>query len=449
MTSPSPVKKQRPPREIALKILAQWQGGQSGTLDELLEPALESARQPGNPAWWPGWLQEVCSGVVRWRGRLDGVIDDLALTKKPTGNIRRYLWIGIYQLLVMSAPVGAVVDETVETVKKLEGLPQSRFVNALLRKVASHLEDYRSWPEPSNSIQSAGSHALEAEARWASVPVWWWKRLVRAYGREFAKAFCVAGLERPTLWIREYPGYTLKIDGGVSGPIPGSFAISEGVRVGSLPGIAEGKILVQDLSSQTLIAEVSKALSSRGNHESPQELPTALHGPLSGFRVLDLCAAPGGKSVGLSWNGAEVTATDVSLVRLQRLRENTGRLAPQIKVLAREEILKGQKFDLVWVDAPCTGNGILRRHPDVRWSKTERDLETLLKLQGQLLREASDFVDSNGVLMYSVCSLLFEEGHEQVESFCKQNKWKIIQAWTLGPHLQGGDGFFGALLERS
>jgi 16S rRNA (cytosine967-C5)-methyltransferase len=449
LKSQSPVKKQKPPREIALKILAQWQGGQSGTLDELLDPALESARQPGNPAWWPGWLQEVCSGVVRWRGRLDGVIDDLALTKKPTGNIRRYLWIGIYQLLVMSAPVGAVVDETVETVKKLEGLPQSRFVNALLRKVASHLEDYRSWPEPSASLSKEGSQALEAEARWASVPVWWWKRLVRAYGREFAKAFCVAGLERPTLWVRECPGTTLKIEGGATGPIPGSFAISEGVRVGSLPGIAEGKILVQDLSSQCLVAEVSKVLASRGTRVSPLKASTTSQGPLSGFQVLDLCAAPGGKSVGLSWNGAEVTATDASLMRLQRLRENTERLAPQIKVLAREEISNTQKFDLIWVDAPCTGNGILRRHPDVRWSKTEADLEALLKIQGQLLREAADFVKPDGLLMYSVCSLLFEEGQEQAEHFCKQNKWKMIEKWTLGPHLQGGDGFFGALLERA
>src|SRR5262249_11371025 len=135
-------------------------------------------------------------------------------------------------------------------------------------------------------------------------------------------------------------------------------------------------------------------------------------GPL---KALDLCAAPGGKTVGLTWNGFQVTATDrpeKGGARFALLEQTVQRVAPSAKVIQRAEVVNLESQDLVWVDSPCTGSGILRRHPDVRWLRQERELVALQDVQKKLLKEAWDKVRPGGFLAYSVCSILKEEGSE-------------------------------------
>ena len=164
-------------------------------------------------------------------------------------------------------------------------------------------------------------------------------------------------------------------------------------------------------------------------------------------RGLDLCAAPGGKALGLAWNGFEVIATDVDESRLKLIRENIQRLKSDIRVVTRNEVAKLEPQDLVWVDAPCTGSGIIRRHPDVRWLRREKDIASLVEQQLKLVREAWELVRPGGVLAYSVCSVFKEEGAQVIEKAWVKDR--IRKPWSLAPHeAPGGDGFWAAVAEK-
>ena len=149
----------------------------------------------------------------------------------------------------------------------------------------------------------------------------------------------------------------------------------------------------------------------------------------------------------LSWGGAQVTATDRDLdsARVGRLRENIARVAPDVKVVAKTDI--AQDYDAVWVDAPCTGSGVLRKHPEIRWQREEKDLHALLEMQSTLLHEGAKALRSGGALIYSVCSVLSEEGRAQIERFAKGSPFRVEHEWSFAPQeAPHGDGFYGALL---
>ncbi len=388
----------------------------------------------------PAWLQEITSGVLRWRSRLDFIIDSHCEKKKPSGWFRKALWLATYQLVVQDrVSPAAVVDETVEIIKHEQGKGPASFANAVLRKILNRAGEWRSY-EPAPSQSAADSAAI------AGVPEWMWKRLVRAHGFDFAKLFCLASLERPKLWIRTRP--TFKPHRGASlwakalefdrpeGSLPDCYEVVERGNITQFPGFAEGQFFVQDVSSQTLIAEVAREV-----------LPSLRNqGAAAPSRALDLCAAPGGKTAGLEWSGFHVTATDENILRLQFLFENKERLKLECEVVPLEEVA-GQ-YHLVWVDAPCTGSGIIRRHPDVRWHRTEKDLETLVKKQREVLAAGAARVADRGFLMYSVCSVFAEEGPEVIKDLAPRD-FEIRKTWLLGPHISPhGDGFFGALLQK-
>ncbi len=408
---------ERHPRDLAVRVLTAVLSDRK-PLDE----ALEAHSQPESRAW----LQETCTGTLRWKGRLDFILDSIALKKKPSGWLRKCLLIATYQLLVQEGTAaGAVVSETVDSIKKKEGEAPAKFANATLRKVTEHIADWRKL--------SAATAEKGKEAELASLPDWLWKKLEKQRGREWAAAFSQATLERPKLWLRSKrsdwnPGWAKP------GPLPSSWESTEGGALVTKEGFAEGEFIVQDLSSQKLVGGVVAA--------------TRRHFGSRAVSVLDLCAAPGGKSVGLAWEGLRVTATDLSASRRMLLAETIQRTGAAVEVMAFPEdgVIPGG-FDLIWLDAPCTGIGIIRRHPDIKWIKEEKDVPSLSKIQRDLVTRAWAALAPGGVLVYSVCSVLDEEG---------PIAWKAIREeaaepieWRLAPQDElGGDGFYGVFLVK-
>ncbi len=420
------------PRELAVRVLTRVLSEH-----EALDDAL--TRLSGEiPSGARGWLQEVCAGTLRWKGRLDLAIDSAALKKKPSGWLRKILLVGAYQLVAQERTDPApVVDETVTVVKRREGPAPAKFANAVLRRVSEHAREWRELAPPSSgSLSGSLSVSLKEEAAWASLPEWLWSRIVAAHGREWAQAFARASLERPVLWAR-----ARRPDWKPSWAEPGSLACSlRATSGGAIPdkeGFAEGEFIVQDISSQTLVADIAAHVTrERG----------------AGFSALDLCAAPGGKSVGLAWSGAAVTSSDRDEARLRLLRGTLARAAPQVGVATREE-LASRQFDLVWVDAPCSGTGIVRRHPDVRWLRSDTELERLRGVQTDLVREGFGRVKPGGFFAYSVCSVLAEEGAELVRKALETalgGPLVFAREWSLQPQDSPfGDGFWAVLLKKS
>lgn len=420
------------PRELALRVLGRVLG-ENEALDEVLQQVTGEV-EPSER----GWLQDVCSGTLRWKGRLELALDSLALKKKPSGWLRRVLLLAAYQLVVQERTArGRVVNETVDLIKRKEGEAPARFANALLRRISEQADDWRTAGFPKGQ-------GLEAQAKWASLPIWLWKRLVREQGVERACAFAEAALDRPSVWLRVQNADAAKLfPNSRAGAVPGALCLTEGQLpsgpVNQWPGFDSGAFLVQDISSQTLVSSLVDEFKKAGIWK----------GEGSSLRALDLCAAPGGKSVGLAWSGFQVVASDASVERLGLLRQTASRCASTIEVRESQALENLRDFDLVWVDAPCTGSGILRRHPDVRWLRQEKELQALAKVQEQVLREGLERVKPGGYLMYSVCSVLEEEGVARLLGLSDwKDRFEIVAEWRLWP-FEGdqGDGFQGVLVK--
>jgi 16S rRNA (cytosine967-C5)-methyltransferase len=409
------------PRDLAARVLTRVLSD-AQALDESLA-ALVGEVSPAQRAW----LQEVCAGTLRWKGRLDFALDSIALKKKPSGWLRKALLVAAYQLVGQDrTSPGAVVSETVAQVKRREGESPAKFANALLRRIADHASEWRELPFPASA-------SAAQQAAWASLPEWLWRRLVAGRGVEWARAYAQASLERPRLWVRA----RAPREGWDPGPIPEAYEVSRGEGRGPLTeweGFSAGEFFVQDISSQALVRSIDLAVRERA--------------PALPRTALDLCAAPGGKSAGLAWNGWEVLASDRESPRLQLLEQTLTRVAPGARLLPKAEVAQCPPQTLVWVDSPCTGTGILRRHPDVRWLRQEKQLESLLRLQRELIHEGWAKVAPGGFLAYSVCSVLREEGSEAVQAAALPAE-KVAE-WSLEPQQPpGGDGFWCILLRKS
>jgi 16S rRNA (cytosine967-C5)-methyltransferase len=412
------------PRKLALMVITDVVANKKA-LDDAIE---DHCAKTGLSGADRGWLTEVTSGVIRNLRRLDSAIDAYALKKKPAGKIRKILQIAVYQLLHQDRVFPAtVVSETVDFVRAEEGEPPAKFVNALLRKVSDARAE---WGAPSDP----GLRASVAEkAAWASVPDWWWRKLEKAYGYDEAIAIAAAALERPDTWFR-VKSPTDTPDFLVPGPQAFSAHVREGADasgIANLPGFKDGKWIVQDLASQILVNRFVGMLPNGGK----------------AVKVLDRCAAPGGKSVAMAWLGVDVVAADSSESRRKLLEEAVTRAAPAVRVVSEAELPSAGPFAAVWIDAPCSGSGIFRRHPDVRWLRNESDIGALIEIQAKLLREAFSFVPVGGLVFYSVCSLFPEEGRDQLKAIASLGK--VREEIRLGPDQDPScDGFYGAVIEK-
>ncbi len=280
------------------------------------------------------------------------------------------------------------------------------------------------------------------------LPSWLRTKLVAAWGESAVAAMEQAHFQGAPLDLTA-KDESLKLAKELGGQLlpTGTIRLSDPGQVSALPGYDAGRWWVQDAAAA---------------------IPAKLLNAAPGMQVLDLCAAPGGKTLQLAQTGADVTAVDISTKRLERLRANLTRTKLSAKIVVSDALKMGGKWDAVLLDAPCSATGTIRRHPDLPFAKEGSDFADLIQLQTQLLRHALTLLKPGGRLIYCTCSLLPEEGEYQISELLSQNPQVQIDArldpplgldptwqsaeggWRLRPDLwpeHGGmDGFYIAAL---
>ena len=429
-----------PARVAAAQICADIRGG------DMLDGTFER-RAIDLDARDRRWLRELVYGMLRHRGFIDAI-----LAERVTGGIARIeadlldlLRLGVYQLLHMgSVPAYAAIAQTVELAKVRHGIGASKLTNAVLRRVDRE-RDSLSPALPSDSV--------EALAVRYSHPAWLVRRWLSRWGTVETETLLTKNngeapvVLRPYGIVREQLEAMLESAGVHVEDAPlvrDSIQISGGITLNELGAFKQGLFFIQDPGS-TLVTHYAA-------------IP-------SGSIVADLCAAPGGKSLELARDARTVVAADRSPARLGRLVANRERLeANNILVMAADARFPAiRPVDAVLIDAPCTGTGTFRRHPDARWRLRVSDLAVMAALQTSLLRAAATVVSPGGLLIYSTCSLEPEENEEQVERFLAENAGWQLEAPPVGtvppdsidggylrvlPHVHGSDGAFAARLRR-
>ena len=371
--------------------------------------------------------QRLTLETLRGLERADRLLDN-HLNRTPALTVHNALRLGAVELCHGEAAHG-VVNSMVEIVGRsrkhgrLKGL-----VNAVLRKVAA--EGPEAWPK----------------MRVPRLPEWLRDPLIMAWGAD-----AVAGMEQvqfqgAPLDISLKPGAT-----GLGEALPtGSLRVQDAGQVSALPGFDAGDWWVQDAAAA---------------------VPVRVLAPKAGERILDLCAAPGGKTLQLAAAGAEVTALDISQSRLERVRENLRRTGLTAKVIAGDALEHQGQYDAILLDAPCSATGTIRRHPDLPFAKDGSEFGGLIELQAQMLAHAWTLLKPGGRLVYCTCSLLPDEGEVQIEEALDQHPDMAVDRDALNidglepdwiteegglrlrpdywPDRGGMDGFYIACLNKS
>jgi len=341
------------------------------------------------------------------------------------------LRLGVCQILFMDKiPVNAAVHESVELAKRFNG-KAAGLVNAVLRRISENAQNLPDIPEHGT--------ARELSVRF-SHPLWMCEKIMAEHGYEFASAFFAANNQEPVLTV-SVNGYRTSRDNyfrllaeagyqpQISEYSPYSIRIPNAGNVMKLPGYEEGLFFVQD--------EAAAMAVSCANVQP-------------GMSVLDGCSAPGGKSM-LSavymQNNGRIQSCDLHEKKLNRIRENADRLGFTIIHTAAMDSSKPteefrEAFDLVIADVPCSGLGVIRKKPEIRY-KPQSDIQRLPEVQLRILKGLSACVKPGGTLLYSTCTVLREENEQVVEAFLREgNPFAIEEMHTLWPHKNGTDGFF-------
>jgi 16S rRNA (cytosine967-C5)-methyltransferase len=390
-----------------------------------------------------GLARLIVMTVLRRKGELGTVVSSFLGKPLPAdcGRLKSILLSAAAQLLVLETPPHAAISLAVDQTRADRGARRfDKLTNAVLRKVATE-----------GQAVLAGLDAARL-----NMPPWLLSRWQAAYGEDTARAIATASLSEAALDISVKSDVETWAErlGGIVLPT-GSVRLNAHGRIEDLPGFADGAWWVQDAAAA---------------------LPARLLGDVTGRDVVDICAAPGGKTAQLAARGANVTAVDVSAERLKRVSENLSRLGLNADVVASDAATwePGRQFDAVLLDAPCTATGTIRRHPDIVHLKRDTDMAELAALQTRLLEAASRLVKPGGVILYCTCSLEPEEGAEQVARFLAEHaefarepiapgECGIEASWLTAegdlrtlpfhlvraePGLSGLDGFFAARLRR-
>lgn len=404
-------------------------------------------------------ITELVYGVLRWQGRLDWIIDQHVNTspERISQSVRLILRLATYQLLFLDRiPAAAAVNEAVELTKASQPQHIVRFVNGVLRTIS----------RKSSILKEAvpeGSPEERLAMRY-SYPVWLIQRWLSRLGDEETAAFCTASNQIAPICIR------------VNGL---KTTVEE--MAGSLRGLGftvqPGNLAPEALHLRSIRTDLSSLLHYQAGdfqvQDEASQLVSHLVQPQPGERVLDVCAGLGAKSTHLAQlmeNQGTITAVDNQGWKLTRLMENARRL--QISCIApleldvRELSTVQNLFDRILLDSPCTGLGVLRRNPDIKWKVRPKDFYRLHLLQKQMLDKVAPLLKPGGVLVYATCTLSTEENETTLESFLSEhpqfylesarpylpagcgsavNRAGALQTW---PHKHGVDGFFAARLRR-
>ncbi|HEU4556207.1 MAG TPA: 16S rRNA (cytosine(967)-C(5))-methyltransferase RsmB [Longimicrobium sp.] len=428
------------PRRAALEVM---QRVRTGDLADRALDAAASRLEPRDRAW----TQELVYGTFRLRGRIDHLLG--ALLRDGTGSVDPdvldVLRLGAYQLLEMgSVPPYAAVSQSVELARmagfgRVSGLVNGVLQNLQRRGEAIRFPDFR--PDPAGHLSTWGSH-----------PSWLVDRWIARWGADDARALVEADNLRPELYLR-----------------PLGLSVDEArARLGEREIQAEPVEFSPDSLRILPPASATDALAA---------VPAVVQDPAAalvvryaqvpeGGTVLDLAAAPGGKALGMAERAAHVAAADLSHRRLRRVVENARRVGWVGRIGAVVADGRHPPFrpaDAVLLDAPCTGTGTFRRHPDGRWRVSPDDLAALAALQAELLEAAATLVRPGGLLVYSTCSLEREENEERVDDFLARHPEfepappagavppEVVDAagrLCVLPQRQGVDGAFAARMRR-
>jgi 16S rRNA (cytosine967-C5)-methyltransferase len=328
--------------------------------------------------------------TLRRLGEIDGVLG--AMIERPLDGanapVLTTLRLGAAQLLFLGTPAHAAVDTSVRMVEAL-GLPHLKgLANAVLRR-----------------LDREGAAVLgDRDPARLNTPRWLWESWTATYGEEVTRAIAAAHLIEAPLDITPRSNTDFWAGQLEAAVLPtGTLRRTAGGYIADLPGFAEGAWWVQDAAAT---------------------LPARLLGDIAGKRVADLCAAPGGKTMQLCALGAQVTAVDISARRMKRLGENLVRsgLSAELVTADASKWTPAEKFDAILLDAPCSGTGTLRRHPDIAWLKDEEDVGRLMLTQDRLLVHALDLLKPGGTLVYAVCSLQEDEGPARIDALLAREK---------------------------
>ena len=400
-----------------------------------------------------GLLQEICYGVLRFLPELEN--DVRGLMKKPlTGKQRVFhclILVGVYQIKYTRIPDHAAVSETVAATTQLKNKHLKGLINGVLRNFQ---REFQAEKEPKNIDAPLLTDAIKFNH-----PSWFIKKIQAAYPLHWQNIL-LANQEKPPMWLRVNQQHhplaqyqklldDAEIDYQCIDPSSGAIALSQPIDVNKLPGFKDGWVSIQDGAAQ----QAARLLDAQ-----------------KGDLVLDCCAAPGGKTCHIleyTPGVASVTAIDIEETRLLRVTENLQRLKLSAKVITGDAAnpktwWDNQLFDRILLDAPCSGTGVIRRHPDIKWLRNVNDIERLKVLQQQILKNIWSLLKPGGTLLYATCSILPEENSEQIKDFISKQAdatlvsipedennigWQLL-AQPHGLNKPSMDGFYYAKLKK-
>jgi 16S rRNA (cytosine967-C5)-methyltransferase len=432
-----------PARRAAVELLSAVVDKKQ-PLDDILSRSLATGWMFDLPQRDRALARAIVATSLRRRGQIDRVLNTFLERGLPekAGKLYPVLLSGAAQLLFLKTPPHAAIDLAVRLAQwDSRARRYDKLVNAVLRRVA----------------KEGDAIAASLDAPRVNTPDWLWERWVARYGEDRARAIAAANLVEPPLdlTVKSDPHlWAKRLSGRV---LPnGSVRLLPKGRIEALPGYENGAWWVQDVAAS---------------------LPAHLIGDVANKRVLDLCAAPGGKTAQLALAGASVVAVDISRTRLKTLKANLARLELDAEMITADATSwsADERFDAVLLDAPCSSTGTIRRHPDIPYLKLPADIEDLAALQARLLDSAAALLKPGGTLVYSTCSLELEEGEAQIaallarnpeirvdpilpEEIFGQSQWLQSPGFLrtfpyqldLGaPEWSGMDGFFAARLKRN
>ena len=404
-------------------------------------------------------LTELTYGTLRWRGRLDAHLAPLLRRplEKTDPFLKNLLRLSLYQFIFLDRiPDYAAVNEAVELTKSRAGGKAGGFVNGVLR---NFLREAKQVAKP-----DLKESPINAVAEYWSHPEWLVKKWLRYFSTTETEALLQANNQEAPLVLRTNLRHGTRegllelfqsrnIQASPAPWSPQGITVQSKGLVENLPGFHEGNFQVQGEASQ---------------------LVAYLLDPQPGERILDACAAPGGKTTQIAElmdDRGVVVATDISAKGLKRLQENAIRLRLESIRAFQADLSKplsrslSQPFDRILIDAPCSGFGTLRSHPEIKWNRGEADIKRLSELQEKILVNAASNLKPGGVLVYSTCTLIDDENERVVKTFLQQQKEFVLDGATAYlpqparslvrgnyfmalPHKHNTDGFFAARMRK-
>jgi 16S rRNA (cytosine967-C5)-methyltransferase len=419
--------------QIAASNVVQQVLANGRNLNQALDESLGS-----NAEWMPAQraaLQELSYGALRYYGRLHAILDLLLHKPLSDERVRFLLLVAIYQLQYGKSALYAVVDHAVRAARTLS--PRvSGLVNAILRNFLRN----------QNMLMEQAGQTAEGKY---SYPEWWIDEIIAQYGVRGTEIL-EAGNQRPPMTLRvnrrlnTTADYLTLLEGkGMPALLiePDAIRLDKPVSVDRLPGFFEGLVSVQDAGAQyaALVLDV---------HD--------------GMRVLDACAAPGGKTAHILEQGTDVVmvALDKDATRLQLVGENLHRLGLAAQLVAGdaanpEQWWDGTPFQRILSDVPCSASGVVRRHPDIKWLRRSSDIDGFAARQLDILRALWRLLAQDGKLLYATCSVFQQENERVVAAFLAHQpdarRLPIILPGDIDGQLlpdSQHDGFFYALLQK-